>query len=66
MLEKYLIAFPDHKNVHVDTNFVTVAKIKAKIWAQCEFPAAILKICINYVNEALSHLCLGIKSFLYP
>ena len=28
MLEKYLIAFLDHKNVHFDTNFVTIAELE--------------------------------------
>ena len=66
MLEKYLIALLNHKNVHFDTNFVTVAKIETNIWGIHEFLAAILKICINYANEARSHLCLRIKLFLWP
>ena len=49
---------------HSDTIFVTIAKIEANIWALHEFPAAILKICINYANEARSHLCLWIKLFI--
>ena len=65
MLEKYLIVFLDHKNVHFDTNFVPIAELEANILAVYEFPAAILKICINYANEARSHLCLWIKLFLW-
>ena len=65
MLEKYLIALLNH-NVHFDINFVTVAIIEAKIWTPYECPAAILKNCINYANEARSHLCLRIKLFLWP
>ena len=53
MLEKYLIAFLDHKNVHVDTNFVIVAKIEAKIWAHCEFPALVLGYIHSYTPKEL-------------
>ena len=42
MLEKYLIAFLDHQNVHVDINFVTLAKIEAVVYSRLNMSRTIV------------------------